>query len=141
MTRILITGCRSWKFLQAGDVVDRFKAKYGNEFILVHGDCPSGVDAAFEAAATERGILTERHPANWDADGPSAGPKRNAEMVALGAEFAVAVHRSLANSKGTQDCVVRCLNAGIPVYLIDSVANVKGRRIRTIEPNPARSPV
>jgi hypothetical protein len=41
-------------------------------------------------------------------------------MVDLGARFALAVHRDLATSKGTGDCVRRCLAARIPVWLIDS---------------------
>lgn len=41
-------------------------------------------------------------------------------MVDAGAELAIAVHRDLRGSKGTADCVRRCLEAGIPVWLIES---------------------
>ncbi len=59
------------------------------------------------------------YPANWDL-GKAAGPIRNAEMVAAGADMVIAVHRFLPNSKGTKNCVSLALKAGIPVYLIDS---------------------
>ena len=37
-------------------------------------------------------------------------------MVRAGAVFAVALHPDLAGSRGTRDCVRRCLDAGIPVW-------------------------
>jgi ABC-type sugar transport system substrate-binding protein len=52
-------------------------------------------------------------------------------MVAAGATLAIAVHRDLAGSRGTKDCVRRAIAAGIPVYLIDS-EDVRPRRITAI---------
>ena len=46
----------------------------------------------------------------------NAGPIRNAEMVALGAEMCLAFHRAIAASRGTKDCARRALAAGIPTY-------------------------
>jgi hypothetical protein len=43
-------------------------------------------------------------------------------MVAAGADMCVAFHRFLSGSKGTNDCVRRAIEAGIPTYLIDSEA-------------------
>ena len=131
--RILITGDRNWDFKQAEAVVNRLIAKHTREdMLIVHGDCPTGVDAAFELAATRWGILTEKHPANWDKFGDRAGPIRNQEMVDLNADFCIAVHRGLSRSKGTKDCVNRCLKAAIVVYLI-SDASAKPQRIYSTE--------
>jgi hypothetical protein len=44
---------------------------------------------------------------------------RNKEMVGAGADLCIALHRSLATSKRTKDCVRQALAAGIPVYLIE----------------------
>jgi hypothetical protein len=41
-------------------------------------------------------------------------------MVAKGAGLCIAVHRFLMNSKGTKDCVLQAIAAGIPTWLIDS---------------------
>jgi hypothetical protein len=35
------------------------------------------------------------------------------------ADLCLALHRTLATSKGTKDCVRQALAAGIPVYLIE----------------------
>ncbi len=118
MTRVLVTGCRDWFCHDIADLcVERMKAKYA-DLVIVHG-AAKGVDRSFENACYNHRVATEPHPADWDRHGKAAGPKRNDEMVALGAAFCLAVHRDLAGSKGTRDCVMKCLAAGIPVYLID----------------------
>jgi hypothetical protein len=50
-------------------------------------------------------------------------------MIRAGAELCIAVHRFLANSRGTKDCVRQAIAAGIPTYLIDSEAALP-RRLR-----------
>ena len=40
-------------------------------------------------------------------------------MVATKPDFVIAIHRDLAKSKGTKDCVRQALAAGIPVYLVE----------------------
>lgn len=119
MTRVIVTGCRNWNcFDLAMKSLKRMKARYGSDLVIVHG-AASGVDATFGEACAIAGVTCEEHPADWNGKGRAAGPLRNSEMVARGAEFCLAVHRNLAGSKGTGDCVRKCLAAGIPVYLID----------------------
>ena len=128
MTRIIITGDRNWSCIPlALRVIRRIQARLGNEFVIVHGDA-TGVDHSFRLACEELGIAHEPHPVLWDKTGPAGGPMRNQAMVDLGAEYAIAVHRNLLRSRGTLDCVRKCLRAGIPVYLIDG-ANLE-RRVR-----------
>jgi len=99
--------------------------------VIVHGDA-SGVDLSFDEACRRENIPTEPHPAHWRELGRAAGPRRNAEMISTGIDFCIAVHRSLSRSRGTQDCVSRCLEANIPAYLIDS-NDIRPRRIWSIE--------
>jgi hypothetical protein len=118
--RVIISGDRNWFCPDlARRVVARLVGRFGADLIVVHGNA-AGVDTAFAAACALRGVAHEPHTARWDELGKKAGPVRNAEMCAAGADFCIAVHRSLAWSRGTRDCVKRCLEAGIPVYLIDS---------------------
>lgn len=115
-----MTGDRSWDCRELADrVVARLLARYGPEIVIVHG-AAKGVDAAFGEAAQTAGVVVEPHPADWQQHGRAAGPIRNQEMVSAGADLCLAVHRSLATSKGTKDCVTRALSAGIPTYLIES---------------------
>jgi hypothetical protein len=135
--RVGITGDRSWNCpALARRIVRRLKARYGEDVIIVHGDCETGFDHEVELAAQEEGVRTERHPAKWDdlshpdakirtrKDGKQydamAGPRRNGEMVASGLDFVIVGHPNLAGSKGTRDMVAQCLAVGLPVWLFDS---------------------
>jgi hypothetical protein len=103
------------------------------------------IDASIADACFALGVEQEAHPARWKdlkAVGAvvtydrrkhpynaNAGPERNAETVAAGAEMCIAFHRFLTGSKGTKDCVRRAIEAGIPTYLIDS-EKAEPRRLR-----------
>lgn len=116
--RVLITGSRAWNCpdlayrVLAGLTRKHFPA----DLLIVHGDCPSGVDAAFARACRESRIAAEPHPADWKAYGRGAGPRRNQEMVDLGAGVCLAFHPTLPPASGTADCVRRALKAGIPTW-------------------------
>jgi ABC-type sugar transport system substrate-binding protein len=130
VVRVIISGDRNWFCPDlARRVVARLVARHG-EVELLHG-AAAGVDAAFADAAREAGLVVHAFPADWDSHGKSGGPRRNATMVAAGADFVIAVHRSLAWSRGTGDLVRRALAAGIPVYLIDG-EDAEPRKIREI---------
>jgi hypothetical protein len=130
-TRVVVTGDRNWYCLDlAGKIVERLAGRHSVDgFVIVHG-AASGVDSAFRDARNPE-TPHEPHPAQWERLGKKAGPVRNQAMVDLGADFCIAVHRDLAGSRGTKDCVARCLKAGIPVYLIDS-EEVRPRRITSV---------
>lgn len=83
--------------------------------VLVHG----GARGADTIAAQEfvelfglRGTV-EVHEAEWVTYGRYAGPRRNAEMVALGADVCLAF--PLGASHGTRGCMALAEAAGIPV--------------------------
>ena len=117
--RVLITGCRHWRCQSLADkVVTRLIRRHGSDLVIVHGDCPTGIDAMFAEAARVLEVRVEAHPASWDLRGKGAGPVRNQEMVNAGALVCLAFHRDLMASKGTKDCAIRALRAGIPTWLI-----------------------
>lgn len=109
--RILITGSRDW------DDRDRLwgalnEAASEHGVTLVSGACPSGADLmAEEWAECQPDVTIERHPAEWDKYGKSAGFRRNAEMVNLGADICLAFVRN--GSRGATHTANLAQKAGI----------------------------
>jgi hypothetical protein len=112
--RILVTGSRDW-----GDKQELRLAlvaawtPYQESAVIVHGACPSGADAMAAEWARDYGVRAEPHPADWEQFGKSAGFRRNAEMVALGANVCLAFIRN--GSRGATHCAAEAQKAGIPV--------------------------
>lgn len=115
--RILVTGSRSFPY---ADLIERdltiLAEKWPEDTILVHGDCPTGADAIAERVWTGLGRKTEKHPADWEKYAKYAGPKRNKEMVELGADLCLAYPTK--DSKGTKHCIEEVKKAGIP-YVVN----------------------
>jgi hypothetical protein len=125
--RVLITGSRDWNcYPMAMGVVTRLKVEYGNSLVIVHGDCPTGVDASFKQAAICSDVEQEPHPALWGKHGAAAGPIRNSEMVAAGAGLCLAFTPDIERSRGTRDCYTKAKAAGIPTWLICHESKVGG---------------
>lgn len=90
--RVLITGSRDWSDYEAVLFEISALTLQHLRIVIVHG-AASGADGLAVKAAHELGLRTEPHPADWRPDGiydPSAGFRRNAEMVAAGADVCVA---------------------------------------------------
>jgi hypothetical protein len=89
--RIVVSGTRrelsGAQQLQVHRVMlDAVQGTSGTHLALVHGGCPTGVDAY---VAAEYGTLFDevvRRPAQWDQHGRHAGPIRNREML-TGVEY------------------------------------------------------
>ncbi len=69
---------------------------------------------SFATAARGLWIKAEAHPADFDHLGEGAEPFRNREMIHASADLCVAVHRSLAASRGVKDCARQAIEADIP---------------------------
>jgi hypothetical protein len=130
--RVLVTGSRSWQDQEAvWSALDALACR-GEPVTVVHGDCPQGADALASAWVTARRgegwpVHEEPHPADWNR-GRSAGFRRNAEMVALGADLMVTFIDRCQNprcptpgvhgSHGAVHCATAAAQAGIPVHHI-----------------------
>ena len=81
--RVVIAGCRDYiNYEEAITYIDfcLSNIRKDNNIIIVSG-CARGADAIGERYAKENGFPVEKHPANWEAYGKSAGPKRNKQMA------------------------------------------------------------
>ena len=126
--RVLVTGSREWTDA-AGitDALDALLVNYGT-LTVVHGACPRGADRIAQGwalsarhASSYGAVTPEPHPAIWRPDGvfdKTAGFRRNAEMVSLGADLCLAFYKRGAGNKGTDHCARLAENAGIPVRRI-----------------------
>ena len=114
--RLLMTDSRTWTDIPPIEqalavILDR----HPEGVVLVHGACPRGADAIAADAARTSGYQIEAHPADWRRFGRAAGYRRNAEMIALGADVCAAFIRG--GSPGSTSAVRLARVAGIPVWL------------------------
>jgi hypothetical protein len=112
--RLLVTGSRGWEDEGAvwkglAEVVRGLPPD--QELVLVSGACPTGADEMARQWALGFGAAIELHPANWVRHGRAAGPRRNAEMVALGADVCLAFIRN--GSRGASHTANLAEQAGI----------------------------
>lgn len=121
MTRILVTGSRDWSDREAVEMsLLTYHMLYGDNIVVVHGDCPTGADRIAKEFCEEMDIKQDKHPADWGAHGKAAGPLRNQKMVDLGADACLAF--PLEGSRGTVDCMERAEAAGITVLNLGEMA-------------------
>jgi hypothetical protein len=115
--RLLVTGSRTWDDARTIEqALAVILARHPEGVLLVHGACPRGADAIAAAyAARTPGYRTEEHPADWRRYGRAAGHRRNAEMIALGADGCAAFIRD--RSPGSTSAVRLATAAGISVWL------------------------
>lgn len=124
--RLLITGSRDWPNQPAiaAAILQQWHEWGRPPMTIVHGGA-KGADTMAEESLSgdllERGYLrVEVHHAEWEIHGRAAGPIRNAQMVALGADACLAfIHNG---SRGATGCVALAEGANIPVtvYRLDS---------------------
>jgi hypothetical protein len=131
--RLLITGSRSWPDQDAvWESIAMAIAENlpdGGTVTVVHGGCPTGADHfahtwfSLPICDPEYQAVEEVHPADWNRHGKAAGPRRNAEMITLGADLVLAFplpgDRSL--SRGTWHCVDAARKAGLRVEVVAPV--------------------
>jgi len=142
--RILMTGSREWSngpaSVDALNAAVNLLGSSSRQATLVHG-AAQGADQLLDAAAKHLGLATEAHPAEWRVHTAScptwcqgrdtcklAGHRRNAEMIAAGADLVLAfpTHSyALApgenrerTSRGTWDCADKAKAAGLPTLVI-----------------------
>ena len=104
--RALVTNALAWVWHELGS---------DPACVLVHGDA-RGLDTLAAGVWTAHALECEAHPADWARFGRSAGHRRNAEMVALGADLCLAF--PLGVSRGTRGCMALAERAGIRVVTV-----------------------
>lgn len=113
--RVLVTGSRDWTEVSVieAELMRAWKA-HGcpPDAILVSGNCPTGADHMAEQIWGTMGLTVELHPANWTKFGKAAGPLRNREMVALGADVCLAFIKN--HSRGASHCLSLAEEDNIP---------------------------
>jgi hypothetical protein len=103
--RVIICGSRDWPDDErVKQEICGLVAQFG-DVTIVHGDCPTGADAAARRWAVDRGAKEERHPAEWGKHGKAAGPLRNEKMAMLGADLCLAFCNGY--TRGTADMMRR----------------------------------
>jgi hypothetical protein len=91
--RVLVTGSRDWDDELTVEAALALACYQQVPAVIVHGACRTGADAiASRWTRNHRviGLTEEAHPALWQWHGKAAGPRRNAEMVNLGADVCLA---------------------------------------------------
>lgn len=108
--RVLVTGGRDYSdYLALKTAMDMLPNKPS---VVIHGNA-RGADALADRWALESGVFVLRMPALWDAQGKSAGIRRNAAMISLAfPEYCVA----FPGGRGTAGMVELRRKAGIPVW-------------------------
>lgn len=111
--RILICGTRN---RQPVEILRKIIDLFPVGTVVIHGGA-RGVDSTAGQVASQRGLKTEVHLAEWDIYGPGAGPKRNQQMLEAKPDIVIAVHNEPGLGKGTADMVRRSRGAGLPVFV------------------------
>ncbi len=114
--RIVIAGCRDYEnYAEAKAFIDfcisRIRKSY--DIVIVSG-CASGADALGERYALENGFKVEKHPADWDTYGRSAGPRRNKQMAEV-SDYVICFWDG--ESKGTKSMIDYAHKCGKPVKI------------------------
>jgi hypothetical protein len=141
--RIIMCGSRTWHNQELiFDKVFKWKQRYSDSLVIMHGDEPNGADEcirlACEAHQVRHIIYCAAKPkhvshrlckvvqaSDWDVDGKYAGPKRNTAMRDNEPIGCVAF-RSEGKSNGTDSMLQLCADVGIPriVYMADGTRHI-----------------
>ena len=120
--RLLVTGDKNWRDaprVRAAlmDWIVRHGEPAMHGHVLISGDA-RGADTYADVIGQLFGFEIERHPAEWRRYGPSAGPRRNQEMLDSGVDSCLAFHDDLGASRGTRDMVEKLEQAGVAYTLV-----------------------
>lgn len=128
--RVIVTGSRAWPDpVRVAHELNQLYLQHG-PFVLVHGACATGADAAaahwYEVCGQDLGCIEIRYKAEWDKyrtatdpHGRRAGPIRNEKMVKeASADLVLAF--PLFDSRDTTHTIELAEAAGIPVKKVSA---------------------
>jgi hypothetical protein len=117
MTRVIVCGSRTWSdYATILSEIAGLALELPPPLVIVHGDA-QGADRLAARAASSMNLRTEAHPAQWGTYGKRAGPIRNKEMAALGAELVLAFWDG--SSRGTRHMIREAERRAIEVRIIE----------------------
>jgi len=122
MFKVIIAGSRSFNNYELLKAKCNTLLANQKDIVIVSG-CAQGADKLGERYASEMGYGVERHPADWDKYGKSAGYKRNTEMAET-AQALIAFWDG--ESKGTKHMIETAQKKGIAVRVIKFESEKKG---------------
>lgn len=120
---VFVSGGRHFEELDVVNaVLDRRHAQRRID-LIVHGDCPTGVDMLADEWARTRKVSRILFPANWDGLGRSAGYQRNELMADL---LGPRAHCLIAfpGGPGTAHMRKQAWKKGIPVFDVDAASKL-----------------
>lgn len=121
MKRVLVAGSRTWDDYHPIRIVLAGLAEAAaldKPFTVIHGGA-SGADSIAGYCGAQLADEVLAFPADWARYGNSAGPRRNAQMLAEGQPDELwAFSDDLDVSRGTSDMVRRAISAHLPVYVV-----------------------
>jgi hypothetical protein len=110
--RVIVCGSRTFGVRDAHLAeMDRLLSELPPDVVIVHGDA-YGADKLAGKWAALHGRKVEAYPADWTRHGLAAGPLRNSEMLADGADQVIAFWDGA--SRGTKDMINKARAAGVP---------------------------
>ena len=117
--RVLVTGSRVFAdaTLMRNALLTALRYANGRPLTIVHG-AARGADTLSQTVGMQclpADTVFEAHPADWSSHGRSAGHRRNASMVSLGADLVLAFFVTGVDSRGTSGCVALASGSGIPI--------------------------
>lgn len=122
--RVIITGSRDWEGIQATERINRILLAVemmanalGSPLQIVHGNCPTGADAAADRWARRRGYEPILYHAEWGKLGKPADFIRNTSMALGGGDLCIGFLKD--NSEGTIDMTEKAKARKIPTFIID----------------------
>jgi hypothetical protein len=130
--RVLITGSRTWEDRAA--IRDALARVWAPGVVLVSGAASRGADALCEQCWQHWGGQVERHPADWSRHGKKAGPLRNQEMVAAGADLCLAFIQD--HSPGSSQTAALAEQMGIPTRRIERTSGDRADSTVSQQPKP-----
>lgn len=111
---LLVCGGRDYDDHEAAwSALAQVLARHPDITTIRHGDA-RGADSLAADFAEREGLLNDPWPADWEAHGKAAGPRRNAEMLTVEPVPFACV--AFPGGQGTADMVRRCRAAGVPVW-------------------------
>lgn len=124
---IVVTGSRNWKDYDTLrsyiDLLSKKERILHSPHFIVHGDA-KGADQLANKYAIQHSIPIKAFPADWTL-GNKAGPIRNQQMIDWAIKRAlqfesevICIAFPLPKSKGTWDCIRRCVKEGVKTYVI-----------------------